>query len=66
MEKKIVDYILEDISCIIKNGLDENEEGFIMTKATAHYLIKNSLQPCAINGIIYDALIREYIDYILK
>lgn len=66
MEKKIVDYILEDISCIIKNGLDENEEGFSMTKATAHYLIKNKLQPSAINGIIYDALIREYIDYILK
>lgn len=66
MEKKIVDYILEDISCIIKNGLDENEEGFSMTKAVAQYLIKNSLQPCALNGIIYDALIREYIDYILK
>lgn len=66
MEKKIIDYILEDISCIIKNGLDENEEGFSMTKAAAQYLIKNSLQPCALNGIIYDALIREYIDYILK
>lgn len=66
MEKKIVDYILEDIGCIIKNGLEENEEGFSMTKATAHYLVSNSLQPCAINGIIYDALIKEYADYILK
>lgn len=66
MEKKIVDYILEDISCIIKNGLDENEAGFTMTKATAYYLTKNLLEPCVINGIIYDALIREYIDYILK
>ena len=66
MEKKIVDYILEDIGCIIKNGLDEDEEGFIITKAIANYLIKNSLQPCALNGIIYDALINEYIDYIQK
>lgn len=66
MDKQIVDYILKDIGCIIKNGLDENEDGLLMTKATAHYLIRNSLQPCAINGIIYDALIREYIDYILK
>lgn len=66
MEKRIVDYILEDISCIIKNGIDENEEGLLITKAMAHYLIKNSLEPCCLNGIIYDALIKEYIDYILK
>lgn len=66
MENKIVDYILEDISCIIKNGLEENEEGFLMTKALTHYLTSNNLQPSVINGIIYDALIKEYIDYILK
>lgn len=66
MEKKIVDYILEDIGCIIKNGLEESEDGFVITKAIARYLVKNSLQPCALNGIIYDALIKEYIDYILK
>ena len=62
MENKIVDYVLEDISCIIKNGLEEKEEGLLMTKALAHYLVSTSLQPSAINGIIYDALITEYID----
>lgn len=66
MENKIVDYILEDISCIIKHGLEDYEEGLLMTKALAYYLTTNSLQPSAINGIIYDALIKEYIDYILK
>lgn len=66
MENKIVDYVLEDIGCIIKNGLEEKEEGLLMTKALAHYLVSTSLQPSAINGIIYDALISEYIDYIQK
>lgn len=66
MEKKIIDYILEDISCIIKNGLDENEEGLLITKAISHYLVNNSLELCVLNGIIYDALIKEYIAYIQK
>ena len=66
MEKKIVDYILEEIGCIIKNGLDENEEGFLMTKALAHYLTINSFEPSVINGILYDALLQEYINYVLK
>lgn len=66
MECKIVDYILDDISCIIKDGISNDINDFPMTKALSQYLISNSLQPTIIDGIMYDILMKEYVSYILR
>lgn len=66
MEYKIVDYILEDLSCIIKDGISNDINDFPMTKVLSQYLVSNSFQPTIIEGMMYDILMKEYVDYLLK
>lgn len=66
MEEKIVDYIIEDFSDIIKDGLSNNIDDFPMTKVLGKYLTTNSLSTNIISGIMYDILMSEYIEYITK
>ena len=64
MHDQIIDYVFNDVTDIVKDGYKEDKNYFPMTNGVNDYLINNKLSVTAINGILYDILLNEYLDYI--
>ena len=64
MQEQIIDYIFNDIEDIVKDGYKEDKNYFPITNEVSDYLINNNLSLTSINGILYDILFNEYLNYI--
>ena len=63
-EFNIINYIVDNIKSILKDGILEDSNSFPITKTLSNYLQSNMLGVSIIDGIICDMLIEEYINYI--
>ena len=66
VEYSILEYIMQDIKTIVEDGMTNDINDFPMTKVLSAYIRKNNLSVEIIDGIIYDILIQEYVNYIEK
>lgn len=64
MYEQIIDYVFNDVADIVKNGYKEDDSRFPVTNEINKYLIKHNLSVTTINGILYDILLKEYLDYV--
>ena len=63
MHEQIIDYVFNDVADIIKDGYKEDKNYFPITNRVNDYLISHNLTVTSINGILYDVLLKEYLDY---
>ena len=64
MSEQIIDYVFNDVADIVKDGYKENKNYFPITNGVNDYLIRNNLSVTMINGILYDVLLEEYLNYV--
>lgn len=64
MQEQIIDYIFNDVAGIVKNGYKEDKNYFPITNGVNNYLINHNLPVSSINGILYDILFQEYLNYV--
>lgn len=64
MHEQIIDYVFNDVADIVKDGYKEDKNYFPITNGVNDYLISHNLSVSSINGILYDVLLKEYLDYV--
>lgn len=64
MENQIIDYVFNDVADIVKDGYKEDKNYFPITNGVSNYLASHNLSITTINGILYDVLLQEYLDYV--
>ncbi len=66
MENKVIDYVIEDIKTLIKDGYSEHKDEFPITNKIAKRITDNNEDINSIESSLLDLLIEEYFNYIKK
>ena len=64
MPEQIIDYVFNDVADIVKDDYKEDKNYFPITNGVNDYLTRNNLSVTVINGILYDVLLDEYLNYV--
>lgn len=64
MSEQIIDYVFNDVADVVKDGYKEDKNYFPITNGVNDYLIDNNLSVLEIDGILYEVLLKEYMDYV--
>lgn len=64
MHEKIIDYVFNDVADIVKDGYREEKDKFPITRGIDNYITSHNLSITVIDGILYDILLQEYLNYV--
>lgn len=64
MADQIIDYVFNDVANIVKDGYTDDKDYFPITKGVNEYLVSHNLSVTKIDGILFDVLRKEYMDYV--